>query len=270
MENIHKKSFLKVFKKLDNQGSLVSPRDQLCIEVENFSYTLPPYVRFPSFKCRNYKLNYLKKEMLWYLKGDKFDTSICAHAKMWRSLVNDDGSINSNYGQYIFGEQNQFDNVIKTLNSDPDSRRASIVILANDHLKMKTNDVPCTYSLNFRVRLNKLNMSVHMRSQDAVFGMGNDAPCFSIIHEMVYMTLKGTEDFCDLQLGEYRHTADSFHVYERHFGMMKEIIAGSEYVDIDCPRISSPEEVTFLRAYHNDTEQLVPDSFKFAKWLTNR
>lgn len=257
--------FGSIFRRLKRDGKYTSPRNMLVLEAENFTYSLSPGVRFPSFKCRNLKIDYVKREILWYLVGNKFDTSICEHAKMWRSLVNDDGSINSNYGQYIFGDQNQFDNVVNSLKTDRDSRRASIVILNNDHLVMKTNDVPCTYSLNFRIRDNKLNMSVNMRSQDAIFGMGNDAPAFSVVHEMVLNALR--ETYSDLEYGVYHHKADSYHVYERHFDMFDKICSGDQFEHVDCPFISGSDEVKFLRSLKNDVKQAVPDRFKFVQWL---
>lgn len=250
------------------KGKTTKPRDQLVKEIQNYSYTLQPYERFQSFKSRKLNIKYIKKEFLWYLKGDRFDTSICEHAKIWRDVVNKDGSINSNYGQYVFGDINQFDTVVETLKKDKDSRRASISILSKDHLQSDTNDVPCTYSMNFRIRENFLNMTVHMRSQDAVYGVGNDAPAFSFIHEMMFNTLK--EAYPELKYGEYFHIADSFHVYERHFELLEKVCYGDPYEPVDCPRISGPEEVTFLRQVaplDPKDRREIPEGFKFAKWL---
>lgn len=244
----------------------VSPRGQRVKEIENYVYHVLPYVRFCSFKSRNYKVSYTKKEFLWYLRGDAFDTSICDHASMWKSLVNSDGSINSNYGQYIFSSvttPSQFDVALNTLRKDKDSRRASIVILNRQHLNMITNDVPCTYALNFRIRDNALNMTVHMRSQDAIFGMGNDLPIFSFVQEMMLESLK--ETYPDLTMGIYTHFADSFHVYEKHFNMIDQIVnKNDEFDEIECPRISGSEEVKFLRKL-DFTD--VPSEYKFTKWL---
>lgn len=264
-----------IFRRLSDNGMFVSPRGQLVLEIENFSYTLPPFVRFCNFECRKLNLDYVKKEFLWYLKGDRFDKSILDSASMWKNLVNEDGSINSNYGQYVFGERKQFDDAKKFLEDDRDSRRASIVILSGEHLRMVTKDVPCTYSLNFRIRNNRLNMSVHMRSQDAIFGMGNDAPAFSFIHEMMVCALR--EKYPELEYGDYFHIADSFHVYERHFEMLTKLTGKgigvtevtplnetSPYTEVQCPRISGPEEVKYLRACKFDN---VPDEFAFTKWL---
>jgi thymidylate synthase len=101
-----------------------------------------------------------------------------------------------------------------------------------------------------------------MRSQDAVYGMSNDVPSFSFVHEMLYICLK--EVYPDLELGVYHHCADSFHVYAKHYDMVKKIVDGAAYAIVDCPRISSIKEVEFLRKgdYNN-----IPSEFKFATWL---
>jgi thymidylate synthase len=183
---------------------------------------------------------------------------------MWTTLVDDDGGINSNYGQYIFKKGTGVDFVVSELQADKDSRRASIVILSSHHLKAGSKDVPCTYSLNFRIRNNALKMSVHMRSQDAIFGMTNDVACFSFIHECVFNLLKDYYPW--LSYGDYTHTADSFHVYERHFDMIAAMAKAefSAYVPVHCPTISGADEVRFLIA---GAFTDIPESFKFTQWL---
>lgn len=260
----HGDVFRKIYKDLHANGNIVFPRGQKVKEIENYSYVVPPFVRFQNFKSRKLNLDYIKSEVLWYLKGDRFDTSIAAKAKLWSQIMNEDGSINSNYGQYIFGKVNQFDNTIGTLVKDRDSRRASIVILNDEHLFSNTKDVPCTYALNFRIRDGALNMTVHMRSQDAIFGMANDCPAFSIIHEMLLNSLR--ESYPDLRYGTYTHFADSFHVYERHFEMLGKLVDDDPYEPIVCPTISGPDEVRFLRKLKFDD---IPEKFKFAHWLSD-
>jgi thymidylate synthase len=269
------RSFNKIFQDLREFGKPVAPRGMKVLEIEDYTYTLEPYVRFCSFPERKLKIDYVKGEFLWYLKGDKHDLSICEKASMWKTLINADGSINSNYGQYIFYQNegqriSQFDNVVETLVKDKDSRRAAIMILGKEHLMMTTNDLPCTYCMSFRIRDNKLNMSVRMRSQDAVFGMGNDAPTFSFVQEMVYAMLLDT--YPDLKLGTYTHTTDSFHIYERHFDIL-DALADGKCDEIDCPEISSSIEVAYLRTMWNPNSlgRMVQDSFDmpFASWLSD-
>jgi thymidylate synthase len=256
--------FRNMYTNLLMKGKAVVPRGMSSLEIENYNIDLPPFVRFTNFVSRNFNLSYAKQEFLWYLKGDRYDTSIAKHAKMWKDLINDNGTINSNYGQYIFGDLNQFDKIFEILSLDKYSRRAAIIILQPWHLVMKTKDIPCTYAISFRIRDNNLNMSVKMRSQDSILGFASDAPCFSFIHEMMYVKLR--EIYPGLNYGNYYHSVDSFHVYERHFNLIKKIVDGDVYNYIDCPRILSGEEVEFLRNMHKE-EKEVPDDFKFTKWL---
>lgn len=255
--------FIQIYQDLATKSKYVSPRGSLVKEIENYSYTLPAYTRFANFESRKLNIEYIKKEFLWYLRGDKYDKSIIEHAKIWKDMINEDGSIYSNYGQYIFDEINQFDNVVNTLKNDKESRRASIIILSKEHLFHGVMDFPCTYSINFRIRDNYLNMTVRMRSQDAIYGLGNDAPCFSFIHEMMYCTMKAI--YPELQYGEYHHSADSFHIYSRHFEMLDKIVAGDKYEHLTIPCISGADEVQYLR---NLNFIDIPPNYLFTKWLT--
>jgi len=267
-----KEKFWGIYMDLYQDGKMTSPRGLLIKEIENYSYLLGPYERFINFNSRNLSVKYIKREFLWYLRGDRHDTSIADHAKIWKDTI-EDGVINSNYGQYIFGEMDQFHRVVDILAGDKDSRRASIMILSAEHILHANNDVPCTYALNFRIRNGRirngyqddyLNMSVAMRSQDAIYGMGNDAPAFSFIHEMMLNSLR--RYYPNLKYGLYHHTADSFHVYERHFEMLEKIVKGDEYEEVECPQISGWEEVEFLIAGKFDK---IPKEYKFAKWLND-
>ena len=52
-------------------------------------------------------------------------------------------------------------------------------------------DKICTYSISFRIRKNKLNMTVNMRSNDFILGTQIDFFQFSVIQEMLlkYLSL---------------------------------------------------------------------------------
>jgi thymidylate synthase len=262
----HEDQFRRIFRDLHLHGEPCSPRGENIVEIENYHFYLSPYARFSNFEGRNLSIDYIKAEFLWYLTGDKTNMSICNFAKTWKEVANPDGTINSNYGQYMFGEQNQFGRVAETLKKDKDSRRASIVILSAEHLNSVTKDYPCTYSINFRIRQNYLNMSVSMRSQDTIFGLGADIPCFSFVHEMMYHVLKDT--YPELQYGHYYHRADSFHAYEKHFEMLKGMATDSVFTQVECPEISGSGEVSYLlNMYENQQFDFIPDEYKFTKWL---
>src|SRR3990167_11486333 len=235
-------SFIKIYQDLRLLGKIVYPRELMVLEIENYHYQLQPRERFVNFQARHLNLSYIKQEFMWYLNGDPTDISITEYAKLWKTMINGKGIINSNYGQYIF--PNQFNYVVKELVKDKDSRRASMVILNSNHLLSGDADLPCTYALNFRIRQNQLNMTVHMRSQDAILGLANDVPFFSFVHEMIYHYF--TNQYSLLTLGYYDHFVDSLHVYEKHLSMLEEIVTNPIITPIDCPEILNKDEVKFL------------------------
>src|SRR5271165_1084511 len=244
-----------IFLDLKSNGKLVSPRSKEVLEIENYSYQLPPYVRFCSLEPRNLKLDYIKQETRWFLRGDPYDLSICNYSNIWQNIIVD-GKLNSNYG-YAWFTKGGLDFVVSQLIEDKDSRRASAVIVEREHLSLRQKDVPCTAYLNFRIRQDCLNMSVRMRSQDSIFGMGNDAPAFSFLQEMIYNLLLPV--YPDLRLGYYHHTADSFHIYSRHYEMLEKLITEDVvFIPIDFPKISGPEEVKYLLS-KNISKQSVLD-----------
>jgi len=263
---LHRNTFYKMYKDIADNGKTVSPRGQKTLEIENYGFYIPKYVRFCNFDIRKLNVDYIKREFLWYLNGDKYDTSIAEHAKLWKSFINKDGVINSNYGQYIFGDENQFENAYNQLADDKDSRRAVIAILQLKHLQeVDAVDIPCTIGISFRIRDNKLNMTVKMRSNDSYYGVASDVPIFSFIHEMMYVKLK--EIYSELEYGQYYHFAESFHIYERHFKFLDDVVNNkAEFSVVECPRIHSAGEVDYLI---NNLYRLsgTPKEYKFTKWL---
>jgi thymidylate synthase len=251
-----------IYQQVKNEGKTCAPRGQKIIEIENFGVTLPPYLRFANFQSRKFSLGYVKREFLWYLRGNLADLSIGEHAKLWNSLVVD-GKLNSNYGYYMF-KRGGVDWVVDELTRDRDSRRAVFTILDHTHAKVETKDFPCTYGMGFRIRDNRLNATVRMRSCDAIWGFCNDLPAFSLVQEMVLKYLQRV--YPGLEMGTYHHSADSFHVYERHFSLLDALAARTpdKFSVILCPQMSSADEVDFLRTGDFST---IPESFKFAKWL---
>lgn len=281
MGNIHTEEralWRQIFVDLKTKGHKVSPRDKEIIEIENYHYELPPYVRFCTLTPRNLKLDYIRSETNWFLRGDPYDLSIAKDAAIWRNIVVD-GKLNSNYG-YSWYTKFGYDFILAQLREDKDSRRASTIIVEREHLDLKQKDVPCTAYLNFRIRENKLNMSVHMRSQDAIFGMGNDAPAFSFFQEMILNAIKPW--YPELEMGTYHHTADSFHVYGRHYEMLEQLTAEDvTFTPTSVPRIYGREEATALlltkslryqtwdhpASSRTVTETFQDPNFRFSKWL---
>lgn len=240
------KVWLNMFESTMHHGQLAAPRGLEIYEIEDLQITLDPSNPFMNFKDRKYDVNYFKHEMIWKLGANKYDDSIKCKAKMWESTQNPDGTFNSNYGQYWFGEQQGFNSVIAELMRDKFSRRAVIPMLNHKHLSPHTKDSVCTECIGFRIRHSKLNMSVHMRSSDQIFGLGTDIPTFSFLYRLVYAVLKDLYE--DLEIGTLCITAMSSHIYYRHFDMVMKILKNgvNEFTAIQMPWPNNSIESMYL------------------------
>jgi len=160
---------------------------------------------------RNWNREYANAEWKWYLSGDRNISKLGdLYGKIppiWKRMADKDGNVNSNYG-WQWKRNEQLDNVIAMLESNPDTRQAAISIydakeINDGHYQ---NDTPCTYAVQFTILNNKLNMAVVMRSNDLWFGFCNDQYCFASLQMLVAYEL-------GIQCGEYYHYAHNLHLY---------------------------------------------------------
>lgn len=186
-----------------------------------------------TLESRNLKPSYVLAEYLWYMSGSLQASDIAKDAPFWNTLKNEDGEIISNYGYWIFhaiedfGDPyvdeeefftgSRFDYCVNLLKKDPQTRKAIINIHGVDNSSYNSKDTPCTLSLQFMIRDNRLHMIVNMRSNDFVIGWCNDIIQFQLIAWMMYSVLKFKCGMTDLKLGKYFHNAASLHIYDRHF-----------------------------------------------------
>jgi len=105
---------------------------------------------------------------------------------------------------------NQIEAVIAKLAEAPHSRRAQAVTwqVWND---MGIHDPACLQRLWFRVEQGRLNLVVHMRSNDAFKAAFMNMFAFTELQRMVAARL-------GVEVGDYVHGADSFHIYGSYFG----------------------------------------------------
>ena len=161
---------------------------------------------------RNWKWDYAEAEWQWYLSGDrnikKLGELYGKVPEIWKRMADRDGNVNSNYG-WQWQRDNQLDNIIAMLKTNPRTRQAAISIYDAKEINYGhyTHDTPCTYAVQFTVVGQKLNMCVVMRSNDLWYGFCNDQYCFSKLQELV-----ATET--GLLIGSYYHFAHKLHLYD--------------------------------------------------------
>lgn len=256
-------TWLDMFHDVINNGIETAPRGFKIREVEDFKLVLDPLYPFMNFKHRKLNIEYFKKEMLWKLTGDPFNRSIMAHAKMWESVQNNDGSFNSNYGQYWFGEQMGLFVAFNELVKDEYSRRSIIPMLRASHIGPQVKDTVCTESVGFRIRNGKLNMSVHMRSSDQIFGLGTDIPTFAFLQRLMLGMLRTV--YQKLDLGSLTIIAMSSHIYERHFEMVGKILNDPSVGECSIMPIPETKEAFLIAASGGNID---PEWGKLAFWLS--
>lgn len=245
-----------------NKPNLVVKGDVIR-EIENHQIVLYPEYPFVDFESRKYDISYFKKEMLWKLTGDPYNTSIEEHAKIWKSVKNTNGTFNSNYGQYWFGKQMGLFKAFNELVLDKHTRRACIPMLSTEHIGHGVKDTVCTGHITFLIRDDFLNVSVSMRSSDQIFGLGTDIPTFSVLQRIMLGMINTVHHFTNL--GTLTITADSSHIYERHFPMVENILNNREEItsQLSIPEIRS-DEAFKLAACKGAVD---PTWGEFSKWL---
>jgi len=166
---------------------------------------------------RKWNHQYAEAEWQWYLSGDRnlkgLEKTYGKVPEIWKRMAFDNGDVNSNYG-WQWNRNNQLSRVIKLLKANKSTRQATISIYDGKEISEYIYDTPCTYSVQFTIVNDRLNMSVLMRSNDLWFGFCNDQYCFSRLQEMVSNEL-------NIEIGTYYHYAHNLHVYENFLNLNK-------------------------------------------------
>jgi thymidylate synthase len=151
-------------------------------------------------------------EFLWYLSRSNRLDFIQYYVPAYKDESDDGSTVHGGYGRRMFamrGVHNQIDNVLTLLRSRPSSRRAVIQLFDAADLAQQYREVPCTCSLQFLIRNGRLHLIAHMRSNDAYLGLPHDVFAFTMIQEVIAVSL-------GVKLGIYRHLVGSLHLYDKH------------------------------------------------------
>jgi thymidylate synthase len=148
-------------------------------------------------------------ELAWYLSASDRADFISYYIPHYAEEEEADGTVRGAYGPRLFSADwhNQFDSVAAVLKRKPASRQAVIQLFDSSDLAGTYKDIPCTCTLQFMVREDKLNLTVTMRSNDAFKGLPHDVFSFTMLQEIMATAL-------DCPLGDYTHFAASLHLYD--------------------------------------------------------
>ncbi len=159
-------------------------------------------------------------EFLWYLsKETRLDFIDYYVPGRFQEESDDQITVRSGYGERLqaWRGTNQLENVVQLLQKHRTSRRATIQLFDASDLTERYASIPCTCTLQFLVRDDRLHMFVAMRSNDAYLGLPPDIFSFTMLQEMVARAV-------GVELGEYKHCAGSLHLYEKHFEVAQQYL----------------------------------------------
>lgn len=157
-------------------------------------------------------------ELCWYLAKTNDLAFISYYIPLYKQFADGD-EIYGGYGPRLFSWRgmNQLANVTDILRRKPDSRQAVIQLFDAGDIVDEHKDIPCTCTLQFMIRRDKLHMFTNMRSNDAMWGLPHDVFSFTMLQEIIARSLS-------VELGTYKHAVGSLHLYDRSIGNARQFL----------------------------------------------
>ncbi len=149
-------------------------------------------------------------ESLWMLAGQNDLAYVEQYNKRMREYSDDGVTLHGAYG-YRWREHfggDQIGLIVERLKADPTDRR-SVLQMWDPTVDLNRDgvDVPCNTVIYFKIRNDRLDMTVSNRSNDAIWGtFGANAVHMSFLLEYVAKCI-------GVEVGTYRQVSDSFHAY---------------------------------------------------------
>lgn len=241
--------WIQLLKKIYGSGKSVGPRGLQTKELIAHQSIIDmnyPCITLPSREM-NYK--FMFGEAWWILSGSNKVEPIAQYLENIRKFSDNGLTFNGAYGPKVV---EQLQHVINSLAIDPESRQAVLTIWRENPAPSK--DIPCTVSMQFLIRNNKLICNVTMRSSDAWLGWVYDIFNFSMISAYIGIALRHSYNpvLHDLELGELYITAGSQHIYECDFDKVENVLNKNskvnsekveEWLDLDLGTYNSSEDL---------------------------
>lgn len=203
-----------------NEGSHVSPRGQATYELEDVVIVVnDPVNAIPMDVGRKLNMAIGAAETAQLVAGVSHLGQLVSATANFKMFSDDGEVLRGAYGPRISA---QMPRVVSTLATDPASRQALALIWRPNELASRTNDVPCTVALQWRIRGGRLNMTTTMRSNDVYLGSPYDFWMFTRLQMAVAWAL-------NVPLGTYTHHVGSLHVYERNVAAVESLYLAPVY-----------------------------------------
>lgn len=252
--------WLSLLSKVASSPMRSSPRGQPIREILANQTRIDMRRPVVTVKKRKLGRRFLVAEAWWILSGRNDVRAIAPYSKEIASFSNDGIRFDGSYGPKIV---DQLRYVVDSLERDADTRQAVLNIWRENPRDSK--DVPCTLSVQWFIRNNKLHCIDTMRSSDVWLGIPYDCFNFSMLSAYVLLSLRQRRsDFDKVDLGSLTITAGSQHLYDRNLERVGEVFADSEwenYEPLDLNEFAHPLELL-------DFLEVAKDRRTTKAWLT--
>lgn len=227
-------SYLSLLKNLLETGKKKAPRGMGVTFFQNYVFEVEEPGDVFSSPSREYRWDYVVKELELYFSGEMSAEKFGAASKFWLKLANPDGNINSNYGNLVFYKSidtkfgslyNQWTWAKNQLIADKDTRQA-IMFISSPHVQFTGNkDFICTLNYTFSIFEDKLSIEVNRRSQDVILGLPYDYVFEYLL--LVKMHNELLPYYPELKIGSYTMFCNNIHMYDKNKELVQNML--SEY-----------------------------------------
>jgi thymidylate synthase len=184
---------------------------------------------FPLVTTKKVHLRSIIQELLWFLQGSSDNNWLKERGvSIWDEWARPDGSLGPVYGvqwrswpKPDGGHIDQIAEVIKTLKTNPDSRR--IIVSAWNVADLDQMALmPCHAFFQFYVADGKLSCQLYQRSADIFLGVPFNIASYALLTHMVAQQ-------CDLAVGDFIWTGGDCHIYSNHVDQVNEQLSRAPY-----------------------------------------
>ncbi|MGB9130468.1 MAG: thymidylate synthase [Thiobacillus sp.] len=177
---------------------------------------------FPLVTTKKCHLRSIIHELLWFLQGDTNIKYLKENGvSIWDEWADENGNLGPVYGHQWRswprpegGTIDQISEVVKTLKTNPDSRR--IIVSAWNVADMdKMALAPCHAFFQFYVADGKLSCQLYQRSADIFLGVPFNIASYALLTLMMAQVT-------GLKPGDFVHTLGDAHLYSNHLDQTRE------------------------------------------------
>lgn len=220
--------YKKLYDKLKLEDFVIDKTGVKMVEIIGENLIFDPKQPYLDFGVRKSPKEYIEREINWYKSTDLNIKNWVDDIAIWKQVADEFGYINSNYGWMIYSSANfnQYQRCLKELINNKESRRAVMIYqrpgMWLEYNSFGKNDFCCTDGIQCFIRNNKLIYIIKQRSQDAIYGAFGDLAWHAFVYIELFNDL--IKVYNNLEISEILHYPFSFHIYEKHFYMLEQMV----------------------------------------------